>query len=334
MKKFASFMILALTASIFAFARDPKWLSDRESVYPEEKYIARVGRGEDPDIAKAKALGDIASFFKAQVRSETSANQKIKSTGSEVQKEYTIDQSTMIVSQMDLVAVDYSEIYYAKKEKVYYVVAFIDRDAAWSAYEPEILKAKNNYESLYDLALGTKEQILRYKYLYKSRDEGYSLISKLYFGFLINPSKKAEYKDTIYEISSDAVFGTLDEQDIPLYLNVEGDQGGIITSAITDIFSNFGFIISTTQSASCNYTLTVSIDDNLTVSDDIYAIYPFVEIRLSNRDKTETFYTWNKRWAKTANFSLKQCQQRAYPKIAEEIKTAVSEDYRENLMGN
>ena len=334
MKKFATFMFLTLTAAVFSFARDPKWISDRDSVYPEEKYIARVGRGEDPDVAKAKALGDIASYFKAQVISETKANSKMTNKNGDISKEQSIDQSTMIVSQMDLVAVDYSETYYSKKEKIYYVAAFIDREAAWSAYEPEILKAKNNYESLYDLALGTKEQILRYKYLYKSRDEGYSLISKLYFGFLINPSKKAEYKDTIYEISSDAIFGTLDEQDIPLYLDIQGDQGGIITSAITDIFSNFGFIISTKQSASSNYTLTVSIDDNLLVSDDIYAIYPFIEIRLSNRDKTETFYTWNKRWTKTANFSLKQCQQRAYPKIAEEIKASVSEDYKSHLMGD
>ncbi len=333
LKRKAAFGIFLLL-TYFVSAKEPKWIKDRESVYPESKYIARVGKAMDVDGAKAKALGDIASYFKAQVTSETQGSQKMTSKNGEVSKEQTIEQTTKVVSEMDLVAVDYSESFYNKKEKSYYIVAFIDREAAWSVYEPSILKAQNDYQSLYDLAMGTKEQILRYKYLYNSRDAGYDLISKLYFGFLINPDKKAEYRGIIYEISNDAVFGTLEQQLIPLYVKISGDQGGIITSAITDIFSTFGFIVSTKQGNSSNYTLTVTIEDNETVSDDIHAIFPYVELRLTNKAETETFYTWNKRWTKTANFSLAQCQRRAYPKMAEDINAEVPTDYRSRLMSN
>ena len=332
MLKKVSTVILILMTALTAYAKDPKWLTDKESVYPEEKYISRIGYGNDIESAKSCALGDIASYLKAQVTSDTTASEQLISRDGITSKTQIIDRTTRVLSQMDLVSVDYSKPYYAKKDKCYYIVAFIDRDKAWDTYEPDILRLKNEYQSLYDLAVNTEESILRYKYLYKARDSAYDLVSRLYFGFMINPAKKKEFSKIISNIYSNKEFATLDQKLIYVLLNVEGDQGGIITSSITDIFSTFGFMISRDTSSSYEYILTVVVEDNLNVDDDVYAIYPYVEIRLTDKSKLKTFYTWNKRWSKTAAYSLLQCQKKSYPKIAEDIKSCVSQDYKERLM--
>lgn len=52
--------------SLFA-ASVPKWVSDVDSEFPKEKYIARLGSGNTVENARTDALGQIAGFFKSEV---------------------------------------------------------------------------------------------------------------------------------------------------------------------------------------------------------------------------------------------------------------------------
>ena len=269
----------------------------------------------------------------------TSASSKVSESNGQASKERSVEQEIEVKSEMNLVAVGYSESFFDKKRGEYYVCAFIDRDVAWGVIEPEVNKARNKYEALYDQAQVTKEKILKYKYLYKSRSAGDKLIARLAFGFMINPGKKAEFQEMIDEIANDAVFGVLDEKSMPLLLEVSGDQGGIISSAVTSVFSEFGFVVSTTKSASQEYKLVVNLSSNEEWSGEgdtkMVAIYPSLEMKLMDKSGSETFYSWMKRFGRVTNFSIEKAQQRAYSKeIAPEIKKAVPPNYRKHLMAD
>lgn len=328
MKQAIIFISILFQAILCLSAREPIWMSDLELDFPKDKYIARLGSGNSPDNARANAVGQIASFFNSEVVVKTTATSNLANDGENVVKNQEINQKVDSVSDMTLTAVEYTLPYYKRKKKTYYVVAYINRELAWQNIEPKIIQLRTKYDSFIELAKNAEHPFLEYKYLIKAKALSEELMSLFYTGVLFDSSKKKAYKDLISEISQSQELEMLNSFRIPLYVTTNGDYENLITAKVIEAFKELGFIPHEELKGNIRTILKIEINSNEKISDEICSVYPETSIYLSNIDETKIFYSYQKSWGKTSNFSLAQAKKKSFSKIAGEFKKKLIDDYR------
>ncbi|MBR5965844.1 MAG: LPP20 family lipoprotein [Treponema sp.] len=331
MKKLAAALFVLANFSLAFCVQPPLWVDDLQSAYPNQKYIASLGTGNTVDNARSSAIGQIASFFSSKVLVNTSANSNMKSDGSSTSKSQQIDQSVQVVSDMTLTAVKYSSPYYDKKKKLYYVAAYIERQEGWQAIELKAARLKSQYSSAMALAKKAGDTVNKYKYLTRAKDAAKELLSTLYLGFALEPAQKKAYEPLVNEILQNYELETLSSYKIPTCVEASGDYDNMISSKVLEIVKRNGFEPGA-KKAACDAVLKIQIDSNEQVDDELHTIAPAVSITLASKDGAKTYYAWQKSWGKTVNFSLEQAQKKAFPKIADEISSAVSADFAEKFL--
>ena len=332
MKKSVLFVVLAFNFALAYCARAPKWVDDVEAEYPRETYIARLGSGTTAENAQASAVGQIASFFKSEVVVNTNATQNLRNDGAKTEKRQEIDQRVQVVSDMSLTAVEYNTPYYDKRKKTWFVVAYIERVQGFQAVSAQVHSLRARYDSFLELARKTEESLLRYKYLVKARETGEELLSALNMGFLFDSSKKGDYKDFVSELNGNEELGTLDSFRVPVFVESRGDYENTITSKIVEALKSCGLSPSYDRKKSGDAILSIQIDSNEKSSDEICTVYPEVSVTLLSAGGEKTFYSWQHSWGKTAAFSLSGAQKKAFPKIAEEVKSSLPADFVEKFL--
>ena len=332
MKKYLLvFVILIQFFSLFA-ASVPKWISDVDSEFPKEKYIARLGSGTTVENARSDAVGQIAGFFKSEVVVNTNASSNMQNDGVKTKKNQEIDQHVRVVSDMTLTAVEYNTPYYYKKKKSYYVVAYIEREQGWQVIESQAMQLRSKYESFLELAKKNDEPTMKYKYLTKAKSASEDLLSALYMGFLFDSTKKKEYRNFIAEISQNYDLETLDSYRILVLVESTGDYENTITAKVLEALKQQNFSAVYDGKKDYDALLKVEVSNNEKISDEIHTIYPEVSVSLLSKDGRKVFYSYQNSWGKTASFSLAQAQKKSFPKISEEIKSALEIDFEEKFL--
>ena len=329
MKQAIIFISILFQAILCLSAREPIWMSDLELDFPKDKYIARLGSGNSPDNVRANAVGQIASFFNSEVVVKTTATSNLANDGENVVKNQEINQKVDSVSDMTLTAIEYSLPYYNKKNKTYYVVAYINKKLGWQYIEPKIIQLKTMYDSFIELSKNAEHPVLQYKYLVKAKYTSEELISTFYTGILFDSSKKKAYRDLVTEIGQSKELEMLNSLSIPVYVTSHGDCGDLITVKVTEAFKELGFLPCNELKSNIKTILKIEINSNEKSSDEIYSVYPKVSIYLSNIEETKQFYSFQKSWGKTSNFSLIQAQKKAFRKIGDELRKEILSDYQE-----
>lgn len=324
-------VLLCLSFSGFS-APMPNWVLDVDSEFPKETYLARLGSGVTIENAQANALSQLASYFNSQIVVDTKTTNTMTNINDEVQKEQTLNQEVNVVSEINLVGVEYSKSFYDKKQKKYYIVAYMNRDEAWKNLEDKLNASYEKFENYQDLADGSKDLILKYKYSKKANIAGEEFLNEIYNAFLINPAKRKEYKSKINGINI-----KIEENAfiiIPISFNVSGDFENIISASVSNEFKKAGFTVNTDSDKQGSYVVNLQINSNEKIEDDIHFIYPEVSLALTDVNGLKTYYSFENKWGKTAGFSLPQAQKKAFQKISEELIDTLSKDIKENLFEN
>lgn len=331
MKKIFFLFVIFQFSFCFA-AKTPSWINNVDIEFPKSKYIARLGTGNTAENARSDALGQLALFFKSQVLVNTNASSMIQSDGEKSYKNQQIDQNVKIASDVTLTTVEYTLPHYDKKQKSYFVVAYIEKKSGYQSVEPKIMQERSRYDSFMELSKKAETSLLKYKYLMKAKDAGDDLISALYMGYLFDSEKKKDYRNFISEFSQNVEIETLDSFKIPIRVISIGDYENALTSKVVEAFKSKSFTPYFERKNSSDSILKIEIKSNEKVLDEIHTIYPEVSISILSGDEKSSFYTYQKSWGKTANFSLKQAQKKAFSKIGEEIKSLIISDYEEKFL--
>jgi hypothetical protein len=128
------------------------------AVYPRERFIAYQGRGGSRTQAENAALGVIAGYFESEIIDI----QKTAARFVNGQEERLTEASTIVASQVSLLAVRYAEDAWKDPATGEYVtVAYIDRGEAWTAYRPRAENAANALLILFQKAEEEAEPFTR-----------------------------------------------------------------------------------------------------------------------------------------------------------------------------
>ena len=93
------FAITFLLCTFSCFAKgEPEWFFNWRTVYPNGKYIAQRGRGENAEKARTDALSQIARYF------QTTVNANLTTTMQSVTSENSVSENTTVIDEVSVLS--------------------------------------------------------------------------------------------------------------------------------------------------------------------------------------------------------------------------------------
>lgn len=336
------FSLFSLCGILFAkpTTTPPVWFGPGNTLYtvfPRNDFMAFRGEGNTEEAARADGVSKIAQSISATIKdrreTETRTLESVSSSGDvSVSENTTTSNATSIESEVQLVGLEQSEVYFDKKAKRYYCVSYIDIANFMRRVKPQIEDAKSSFYSSYNKALAENDKILSCAYYKSAASSGAVFLEKLSFAYGVNPDVASEYKEDREKILEIPSVIQQKMQESTLHLVLTGDYGNIISTAITESFNDLGLVVDRNKG---EYQLQVTVSDNKMVEKnndyEIIAIFPSVLVNLIN-SSGRTVYSYEKKLGKTVSMNgLEYAQKRAYPKLGEEIKAELTTDFRKKV---
>ena len=317
------FAITFLLCTFSCFAKgEPEWFLNWRTVYPNGKYIAQRGRGENAEKARTDALSQIARYFQTTVNANLTTTMQSVTSENSVAENTTVIDEVSVLSQVELFAVEYTESYYHKKEKMWYSVAFIERSAAWTQFKPHVDMEKNTFNRMFQKACEESEPLEKLKSLKTAFEQGKILLQKLEYARIINPAEEEKYISERNCLSEIPAAFSEEKAKCRVYVSVPGDYSRIITAAVTASFSECGFSVAKT-SGEASHIAEILIEDNASGSEPV-SIIPAVSLKLTGTETGQTVFSCEaESKEKTVSSTLENARKKAYPKLAEELKAGI-----------
>jgi hypothetical protein len=302
-------------------AEPPSWLLNTGAVYPNERFIAQQGRGSTREEAERAALSMIAGYFQQEISSEQSTRASWVSAGGNTEETRRTEESIIVRTQATLVAARYAEDpWYDRALGEYTTVAYIDREEAWTAYEPQARRPAEALLLLCEAAGAEAEpfvQALRYSAAqqYAGSAEFGAVRS---FAQVLNPTRAASlYRD------ADAAIAALPEritgarQNADIYVECPADADGMIYNAAVATFGNAGFPI-TRDRASASTVCLIRVDEGRQSQESGVFYYPELSGTVSG--KAGPVFSFTARAERQGAINPDVAKRRAYTALAAALK--------------
>lgn len=321
MKKFLLAIVLTLAAAT-CFAKpspEPDWFKNYRTVFPNSEYLAQRGSGTTAEDAKTDAASQLARYFQSTVSANLSTTMTSITSGSSVQEETRVIDEVNVASEVEFIGLEFTESYYYKPEKKWYAVAYMVREDAWVQYKPKIEAEKTSFHSFLKKAEAEEDAFTRIS-LYKSAWKASAdFMEKLEYGRIISPKEEEKYSVDRTEIAELPSKIEKEQKHLTVRVNIAGDYGNIVETAIKSSLEKGGFIVGSTGS----YTADVFVSSNIN-GDNPLSIMPAVTVSIKNGQGKAVFSYEAKLSEKTVAYTLDNAQKKAFPKLAEKINQEIN----------
>lgn len=148
----------------------PAWISDKDSSYSPDKYLAELGEGDSLNGARSNAAGAIAQVFRTKITVDSNIRTRyteITGEGDDILDmvlRTDVDQTIAQSAEESLFNLQFGESWQDSMGKVY-VIAYLDRDETGNLYRQRILDNDKRVMELIDRARSQKEALRRYAFL-------------------------------------------------------------------------------------------------------------------------------------------------------------------------
>lgn len=163
---YAMTLILLVPLSSFAEIRRD-WVDGQNLSYPREQYLVGVGYGNTRETAEKNAYAAISKIFSAKISSINKDYERyLETTRTKRPDTYKeIVQITEVTSNKILDNVNIAETWLDKEEKVYYVLAVIERTKAGTSLKERILSLDSEIENMVKKSRETKDKVQKIRML-------------------------------------------------------------------------------------------------------------------------------------------------------------------------
>ena len=318
----------------------PLWYTDDglEEAFPSINYIRERGEGSSKTEAENDAVSYIARSFEIETQVSSTSELKAVQTNDNLDVKKTTDIKTKITSNVTLFGLQFSDPFYLKKKKKYYVVAYINRTDAWNRYEPELTADRNTFLAFYDSAMKEPGAIGRIKLLSAAEKAGESFHEKYLFASALSKSltQKTFKKDEQLLASIPGQKKQLLVSN-PVFIKINDDNAGtksvteitgIIENPVKKAFTNLGFFVTGSQE-NAGYIAKTEVHYNQTPDTQFVVYNPGVVIYLYENNKCLYTVTLDSR--KVVAPTESAAKKIAANDIAELINQRLEEDLREGL---
>lgn len=342
MKKTSLFVFILFLCS-FLSAKDiekPEWVDSWRQIYPDSVYIAQLGKASGKNAsneAKTVAANTLAQYIQTTVQSEitsslktyTGQNKKGRLVTSQ-EKENSQDISLSV--NLSLTSLEYTEPWYNKKEKVWYCVAYAEREKLWEQYRPTLQNARDRLFSFYDIADKSQEPLYKMLiYMQSMQYEEDFLTAYSFASILSSTLTKQNYSKDRNYISSVTALAAEEKNKCTFRIQVDGDMQNIIYQCIKDEFSKEGYNIQN-DGESALYSIVAKIFFDDTIVNSVHVIKPTVEIIIVG--KTKSFFSYAKQQKNTSGLNVEIAKSKAVRSLADELQFSLMQEFNEKLTNN
>ena len=228
--------------------KTPSWVSDKDSAYPPEKYLAELGEGDNLKAAKANAAGAIAQIFRTRVKVDSSIRTRYSEiTGKsgetlDMVTQTDFDQNIGQSSDESLSNLKYGESWTDEMGRVY-TIAYLDRAETGNLYRSRIIDNDERITELLDRARSQNEPLRRYAFLdaaqvfaevNQSLQEQLEIINMPMAGSIIHPYDLGELRASKADQAAA----------LKVRVEVSGDPEKRIEAVLSDWVTGKGFTVS------------------------------------------------------------------------------------------
>ncbi|MDR1143113.1 MAG: hypothetical protein LBK77_02705, partial [Spirochaetaceae bacterium] len=238
-------------------AAAPAWAGNVEAVYPRSAYIARQGQSSTLQEAELAALNGISFYFESEISSEIIAEESFRQSGAgedrRTSAESRLETSTLVRSYTRLIAVRYARDPWVNPATgAWETVAFIDREEAWTLYEPEAAKVRDTLLALSGAAENEVEAFSRALRFNLAAAYGGSPDFNAVRGFaqILHPGRaRAMFAET------DALRSAMPEksysarQGAAVFIDCPNDLDGLVSTAAAAALGAWGFPVEQNREA-------------------------------------------------------------------------------------
>lgn len=325
MKKSIFSLMLLLPGLLFAGPKSPDWLNNLKSVYPEKTYLSSLGYGSSESEAKTNALSELTIYISAEVNTDLSTVITDSSVNGKSKQETVMVDEVSIKSKINLFGLDFTEPFYIKSKKKYACAAFINKQNAFNQYKEKLDTQKAEYYEILNTALEENDPFTKFKFLGLAQKKGNELLEDISLVNLICPNKN--YEEEKLSVAKIYSLRMKEIEKCSVKLSVSNDFDDCIKNALTEVFTAVGFKVS----SSGNYSAVVTVKDNLVTDGEIFAVYPGIEIEITNT-KGRSIYSFASRLTERfAAYSLENARRKGVPDLADKLKIGLARDFKDSL---
>jgi hypothetical protein len=255
----------------------PEWARDMEAAYPYEHYLAAKGRGKDAAAALLDAERAIARYLSTSIQ-DKSKETAVQSGNAPTQS--TIIEETFVKSQVELFALEYTEPWYNRGDKLWEAAAFIPRDEAWDIYEPSAETQAGAFLNLVKAAGGDPDPLsaaLRYgNAAAYSRSAEFAAVRQ--FAQALHPEMARDFFG-----EADRAMRELPEKQVsaaqkaPVFIEAPVDHERLIYQAMVRALASWGFAVEPSRERA-GAVCTLQVEEGLQIQDlyqeKLYTYYP------------------------------------------------------------
>ena len=298
MKKIILFSVILFLTSTLCYTAIPKWILDLEKVFPSEKFIRAIGEGSSITLAKKSALSELSSFFEQTIQTKIYATKKITQNNFIIEEFSNIQQDFLSSTNTEIYQVEYSDIYFNKKNQRYYVCAYINKENLWNFILKKIDSNILNSNIILEEIKNQSEPLRKVFYYKKIKDCYYEFYKVYQIALCTYPNKCDNFTEFSKTLNEEIIKLKKLIGEISVKINTTGDKRKIIESKIFQLLAKTGFLISSQKGM---YQLNTEIFLDVNEFNGIYSTQPKIKFSIYKNSQIiksfviicENFSTYN-----------------------------------------
>ncbi len=338
-KLLATVVLLFVATALFAKkVPEPEWVKEWSSLYPDSTYVAKMGKAKSANEAKTVAADTIAQYLQTGINSTTSSTQEntttIKNSKVKTSTEKSTSRAITLSVDISLKALEYTDAWYNKKEKMWYCLAYFERSKAFEMYKSEFDADRNKFDAAYQKADLEEDPFMAVRLFQKAKGAAKEFQGSLDFATSISPSlTNATYASDIENIAQiESKIHALKIK-TPLFLTVQNDVDNLIYGAIAGCFAAMDYTVTTKEVEDC-YTVEAIVNYNdlnsSPTDEDIHSMTP--DVTLSIIGKNGSVYTFNTGVeTKTIGYNIQKTKAKACKGLVEKINSELIPDFEKYM---
>lgn len=307
----------------------PSWLKNLDQEYPNSEYIKALGEGSSEKKAKITAIADVSLLFHSKVKVYNNVISDLQRTNenntSSFTKKENFHQNFESVSEVDFYCLNFTDSFYDKKNKKYYIVAYINRNEAFRFYEVKMIPLISEFDAIVR-GINEEEEPLFKTYLYHRA----FLICELLQSYISNaiilkPSSAITYDDLLKRLSSIINEKRIQMNRIAFSITCNNPRGDALITGVASILENSGFVYS-------QKVAMYSIGIDLSFTEETYEagefVRPTMNITISN-SKGNVVESYSKIYPRYSHGTLENSYSLSILRILQDLDENFLSDYRE-----
>jgi hypothetical protein len=312
----------------------PDWAASPRAlaaVYPEDQYIARIGRGPTREAAEAAAAAEIALYFTSRVSASRGYRETAVQTNGVTRESLETETSAFVSSEINLFGIRYvQDAFYHRREKRWISAAYIKRDEAWAVYEPRFRQQSDAFRALYRAAESERDpfkKALRWRAA-ESYAQSAEFEAANTMGQMIHPQRmNAAFSAVRNEIAALPQKSVEARGNAGVYINCPVDFESALVNAFSRVLAAEGFPVSRTRAAAA-VVCTVTVNEGMQKRD--LGIFYFPSVQAVFTGTSGTLFTYTASAESAAAVRADVAKRRAYNALAEQIQKTFPAEFRAN----